>query len=74
MMIAMKEPIKNATAHIAEGNGIGTMTELAKYIRTTMKAENVLTTQSVQLMKTASERQPRHKIITMLWAASTFLV
>ncbi|AQX02010.1 serine hydrolase [Elizabethkingia anophelis] len=42
---------KNATAHIAEGNGIGTMTELAKYIRTTMKAENVLTTQSVQLMK-----------------------
>lgn len=51
MMIAMKEPIKNATAHIAEGNGIGTMTELAKYIRTTMKAENVLTTQSVQLMK-----------------------
>ncbi len=42
---------KNASGKIAEGNGIGTMKELSKYIRSIMKGENVLNKKSVELMK-----------------------
>lgn len=42
----------NASASIAEGNGIGTMAGLATYIRTLMKGQNVLTKKSVKLMTT----------------------
>jgi D-alanyl-D-alanine carboxypeptidase len=41
----------NMSAHVAEGNGYGTMSELDKYIRTLMKGYNVLTQGSVDLMK-----------------------
>lgn len=41
----------NMSAHVGEGNGIGTMAELNKYIRTLMKGENVLNTKSIELMK-----------------------
>jgi D-alanyl-D-alanine carboxypeptidase len=41
----------NMSAHVAEGNGYGTMSELDKYIRTLMKGYNVLTPGSVDLMK-----------------------
>ena len=41
----------NASGKIAEGNGIGTMKDLSKYIRSLMKGENVLTPQSIELMK-----------------------
>jgi len=47
---------QNMSANVADGNGIGTMALLDKYIRTLMKAENVLTPASVELMKsTVSE-------------------
>lgn len=42
---------KNASAHIAEGNGVGTMKMLSDYIRSTMKGQNVLSASSVELMK-----------------------
>jgi len=42
---------QNMCAHVAEGNGYGTMNELDKYIRTLMKGENVLTSASIELMK-----------------------
>ncbi|MCQ9640457.1 beta-lactamase family protein [Chryseobacterium sp. WG14] len=45
--------LKNASAHIGEGNGIGTMKLLSDYIRSTMKAENVLTASSIEQMKTS---------------------
>ena len=41
----------NASPHAAEGNGVGTMALLNRYIRTLMKGENVLTTASVTLMQ-----------------------
>ncbi|MDQ3020548.1 MAG: beta-lactamase family protein [Bacteroidota bacterium] len=41
----------NISAHVGEGNGIGTMSELNKYIRTLMKGENVLKKSSVELMQ-----------------------
>lgn len=41
----------NISAHVGEGNGIGTMADLNKYIRTLMKGENVLNKNSVELMK-----------------------
>lgn len=44
---------KNASLHIAEGDGVGTMAELGKYIRTLMKGENVLLPATVELMKTS---------------------
>ena len=42
----------NASSHVAEGNGIGTMALLNRYIRTLMKGENVLTKNTVTLMQT----------------------
>ncbi len=41
----------NMSAHVGEGNGIGTMSELNKYIRTLMRGENALSKQSIELMK-----------------------
>lgn len=41
----------NMSAHVGEGNGIGTMSDLNNYIRTLMRGENVLSKQSVELMK-----------------------
>lgn len=41
----------NMSAHVGEGNGIGTMSDLNKYIRTLMKGENVLNKNSIELMK-----------------------
>ncbi len=41
----------NMSAHVGEGNGIGTMADLNKYIRTLMKGENVLNKNSIELMK-----------------------
>lgn len=49
---------ENASGHVAEGNGIGTMHDLNKYIRTLMKGKNVLTQQSVALMQTAKGLAP----------------
>jgi D-alanyl-D-alanine carboxypeptidase len=42
----------NASAHVAEGNGVGTMAQLNRYIRTMMKGENVLTKNTVTMMQT----------------------
>ncbi|WP_229310776.1 serine hydrolase domain-containing protein [Larkinella arboricola] len=42
----------NMSAHVAEGNGYGTMAALNTYIRSLMRGENVLSPQSVQLMQT----------------------
>ncbi|WP_405511749.1 serine hydrolase domain-containing protein [Spirosoma sp. KNUC1025] len=42
----------NMSAHVAEGNGYGTMAALNTYIRSLMRGENVLTKQTVQLMQT----------------------
>jgi D-alanyl-D-alanine carboxypeptidase len=42
---------QNMSAHVAEGNGYGTMNDLDKYIRSLMKGENVLTVSSIELMK-----------------------
>ncbi len=44
---------KNASAHIGEGNGVGSMEMLSQYIRSVMKGENVLTSASAQLMRTS---------------------
>jgi len=41
----------NMSAQVAEGNGYSTMKNLNTYIRTLLKAENVLTAESVDLMK-----------------------
>ena len=41
----------NMSAHVGEGNGLGTMADLNKYIRTLMKSENVLNKNSIELMK-----------------------
>lgn len=43
----------NASPHVAEGNGVGTMDQLNRYIRTMMKGENVLTKKMVTLMQTS---------------------
>ena len=42
----------NMSAHVAEGNGYGTMNELTTYIRSLIKGENVLSLESVELMIT----------------------
>ncbi|ALR31702.1 hypothetical protein ATE47_14805 [Chryseobacterium sp. IHB B 17019] len=44
---------KNASAHIGEGNGVGTMVMLSDYIRTLMKGQNVLYASSAELMRTS---------------------
>lgn len=44
--------LKNASAHIGEGNGQGTMVMLTDYIRSLMKGENVLYASSAELMRT----------------------
>ncbi len=41
----------NMSAQVAEGNGYSSMKNLNTYIRTLLKAENVLTAESVDLMK-----------------------
>jgi D-alanyl-D-alanine carboxypeptidase len=41
----------NMSQHVAEGNGIGTMEHLNKYIRTLMKGENILSKETVQMMQ-----------------------
>ncbi|HMS34358.1 MAG TPA: serine hydrolase domain-containing protein [Ignavibacteria bacterium] len=41
----------NMSAHVGEGNGIATMSELNKYIRTLMKGENALNKQNIELMQ-----------------------
>lgn len=46
------ECINNMSAHVAEGNGYGNMLDLNSYIRSLMKGQNVLTTESVLLMQT----------------------
>lgn len=42
----------NMSAQVAEGNGYSTMRNLNTYIRTLIKGENILTSNSVDLMKT----------------------
>lgn len=42
----------NESPHVAEGNGVGTMAQLNRYIRTMMKGENVLTKKTVTMMQT----------------------
>ncbi|WP_300598451.1 serine hydrolase domain-containing protein [Niabella sp.] len=42
---------ENASGHIAEGNGTGSMTDLNKYIRSLMQGRNVLKPQTVALMQ-----------------------
>lgn len=42
---------KNASSHVAEGNGCGSMEALNKYIRTLMKGTNVLNPDAVRLMQ-----------------------
>ncbi|KPH11327.1 serine hydrolase [Chryseobacterium sp. ERMR1:04] len=44
---------KNASAHIGEGNGVGTMVMLTDYIRSIMKGQNVLYASSAELMRTS---------------------
>ncbi len=44
----------NMSAQVAEGNGYSTMQYLNTYIRTLLKGENILTTESVELMKTST--------------------
>ncbi|ANF50204.1 hypothetical protein A0O34_06610 [Chryseobacterium glaciei] len=44
---------KNASAHIGEGNGVGTMVMLTDYIRSLMKGQNVLYASSAELMRTS---------------------
>ena len=41
----------NVSAHVAEGNGYGTMNELNTYIRTLMKGKNVLKPATIELMQ-----------------------
>ncbi|UKB79171.1 serine hydrolase domain-containing protein [Chryseobacterium sp. MEBOG07] len=43
---------KNASAHIGEGNGLGTMVILSNYIRSVFKGENVLYASNAELMRT----------------------
>lgn len=43
----------NMSAQVAEGNGYTTMKNLNTYIRSLLKGENVLTAESVELMKTS---------------------
>ncbi|RMZ61160.1 class A beta-lactamase-related serine hydrolase [Chryseobacterium nematophagum] len=43
--------LKNASPHIAEGNGVGTMLMLSSYIRSVMKGKNVLYPSSAELMR-----------------------
>jgi len=43
--------LDNMSAHVAEGNGYGSIIDLNTYIRSLMKGENVLTPESVELMQ-----------------------
>lgn len=49
---ALKFGDYNMSAQVAEGNGYGTMAGLNSFIRTLMKGQNVLTTQTVNIMQT----------------------
>ncbi len=44
----------NMSAQVAEGNGYSTMRNLNTYIRTLLKGENILSGESVELMKTST--------------------
>ncbi|MGV8915236.1 MAG: serine hydrolase domain-containing protein [Kaistella sp.] len=44
----------NASPHVAEGNGVGTISQLNRYIRTLMKGENILTKNTITRMQTES--------------------
>jgi len=44
----------NMSAQVAEGNGYSTMRNLNTYIRTLLKGENILSAESVELMKTST--------------------
>lgn len=48
----VSETIANMSAGVAEGNGCGTLRMLNTYIRTLMKGKNVLTPETVNLMRT----------------------
>ncbi|MFA5012770.1 MAG: serine hydrolase domain-containing protein [Ignavibacteria bacterium] len=48
----ISETIANMSAGVAEGNGCGTLRMLNTYIRTLMKGKNILTPESVNLMRT----------------------
>ena len=48
----ISETIANMSAGVAEGNGCGTLRMLNTYIRTLMTGKNVLTSESVNLMRT----------------------
>ncbi|MEO8447887.1 MAG: serine hydrolase domain-containing protein [bacterium] len=41
----------NMSAHVGEGNGYATFSELNRYVRTMMKGENVLSAESISLMQ-----------------------
>ncbi len=48
----VSETVANMSAGVAEGNGCGSMRMLNTYIRTLMTGKNMLTTETVNLMKT----------------------
>lgn len=48
----------NMSQHVAEGNGIGTMQDLNKYIRSLMKAEHLLSKETIQLMQHTPGPEP----------------
>jgi D-alanyl-D-alanine carboxypeptidase len=50
----------NMSAQVAEGNGYSTMRNLNTYIRTLLKAENILSAESVELMKTSTTTEDPH--------------
>ena len=50
----------NMSAQVAEGNGYSTMRNLNTYIRSLLKGENILTTSSVELMKTSVSTADPH--------------
>jgi D-alanyl-D-alanine carboxypeptidase len=54
--IEIKDAV-NASHHVAEGNGIGTMAGLNTYIRTLMKGKNVLTSETVTTMQNSKGPQ-----------------
>ncbi len=56
----------NVSAHVAEGNGYGTMHALNRYVRTLMTGQNVLSAQSVEAMLTdRSPGLPAYSLGTM---------
>ena len=53
----------NMSAHVGEGNGYATFAVLDRYVRTMMKGENALTSQSIELMqKSVSEHNKTYAL------------